>query len=81
MAERLNKRQADSARSLIQTQRTLQELQKHVFGERDMSSTQIRAAEVLLNKSLPNLQAVDLNADVQADVNVVIGSFIEPADD
>ena len=61
MAERLNKRQADSARNLIQTQRIVQELDRVVMGDREMSSQQIRAAEILLNKSLPNLQSTELD--------------------
>lgn len=35
-------------------------LQEHVAGKREMSSTQIRAAEILLRKVLPDLTAVAL---------------------
>ena len=55
MATRLNLRQADSARQLIKTQRIIEELQKCVFGDRKLTSVAVRAAEVLLSKSLPNL--------------------------
>ena len=57
MSERLNKRQADSARKLIRVQRIIQEFDKHFMGEREMSNTQVRAGDILLNKSIPNLQA------------------------
>lgn len=33
-------------------------LSDHVLGKQDMSQTQIKAAEVLLKKALPDLQAV-----------------------
>jgi len=66
MAERLNKRQADAARQLISVQRIIQELHRCVDGERNMKSTEIRAAEILLNKSLPNLTATDVTSKGEA---------------
>ncbi len=58
MSEKLNRRHADSVRKLIQTQRIVQEMDKHFMGEREMSSTQVRVGEIMLNKSIPNLQAI-----------------------
>lgn len=60
MAERLNKRQIDSARELIRAQRYIQELDRHIVGDREMSATQIRAAEILLKKSVPDLSSITL---------------------
>lgn len=39
-------------------------MMKHAKGENEMSATQIRAAEILLNKTLPNLTATELKAEV-----------------
>ena len=72
MAERLNKRQAESARSLIQTQRIIQELHKYLDGGREMESGQIRAAEILLSKSLPSLQAQQVDMHADGELTVVI---------
>lgn len=80
MAERLNKRQAESARQLISTQRVIQELHKCVDGEREMSSQQVQAARILLDKSLPNLQATELEHSGEG-LTVSIGTFVKPVDD
>lgn len=42
-------------------------LQNHVLGKIDMSATQLKACEVLLKKSLPDLSAVDNT--IKGDVN------------
>lgn len=82
MAERLNKRQAESARQLIQTQRIVQELHKLIDGEREMTSQQLRAAEILLSKSLPNLQSTELTSDDGGlTINLVSQVANKPADD
>lgn len=49
-------------RDRIKTGVLIKRLSDHVLGKQDMSQTQVRAAEVLLKKSLPDLQAVDLTA-------------------
>ncbi len=51
-------------REKIQTTQLVNRLAKHAVGEVEMTSTQIRAAEILLNKTLPNLQAIDVKAEV-----------------
>ena len=66
MATRLNTRQADSVRANIQAQRIVEELQASYFGTKpEKSAGQIRTAEILLNKTLPNLAAtqVELSGD------------------
>lgn len=39
----------------------LERLDKHVFGGVELSNTQIRAAEILLKKSLPDLTSAEMN--------------------
>ena len=64
----LTRRQTERHRSSIQTSALLTRLKKHAMGTLmspkgepvDMSSTQIRAAEILLSKALPNLTATEV---------------------
>jgi hypothetical protein len=59
MAARLNRRHQDLVRAKIQASQIINRLRKHIEGEVELSATQVRAAEILLNKSLPNLQATE----------------------
>lgn len=60
----LNSRQTASARAAIGVHRIIQELTKHFEGKIDKTPTQIRAAEILLKKALPDLQAMELSGEV-----------------
>lgn len=64
MAARLNKRQLASSLAAGNCKRTLGRLQKHVDGEIELTSTQIAAARIILDKSIPN--APTLNAELDA---------------
>lgn len=57
-------------RNKIKTSSVLNRLANHIVGKCDMSQTQVRAAEILLNKTLPNLSAaeIDLSGDVTSRV-------------
>ena len=70
MAVRLNKRQAETARSHIKANRVIEELQRYFHGEREMTMGQIRAAQILLDKSMPSLKASEINQvqDVQIEL-------------
>lgn len=57
---RLNKRQADMVRANIQASNIVHRLNQHLSGEIELTSAQIRSAEILLNKCLPNLQATEV---------------------
>ena len=58
MSANLTNRQSGLVRDCIKVRRIIEELQKHVFGERDLTQSQIRAAAVLLDKSLPSLSQI-----------------------
>ncbi len=47
MAERLRKMHQDDVRAKIQTSQLINRLENHALGELDLSSTQIKAIEVL----------------------------------
>jgi hypothetical protein len=53
-------RMDDITRTRIQGTQIIKRLQAHVFGELKLSITQIRAAEILLRKVLPDLVAADI---------------------
>jgi hypothetical protein len=57
----------DKSREKIQVSQIVNRLQKHVLGEVDMSTTQVRSAEILLKKKLPDLSSTELNATIGID--------------
>ena len=70
---RLTKRQADSCRAKIRTTQLINRLQANANNEleKEMSTGQVRSAEILLNKTLPNLSATELKADVSNTVEAM----------
>lgn len=69
MAARLNPAHDERTRSKIQTSQLINRLFSHAKGEVEMTATQVRAAEVLLKKALPDLQAVSLNGGTDENGN------------
>lgn len=62
MAARINKVVLSEAwREKIRTSMLVNRLQNHAAGRIEMSATQIRAAEILLRKRLPDLSATELS--------------------
>ncbi len=51
----------------------LDRLSKHANGELDMSSTQIKAAEILLKKVVPDVARTELAGDADAPLEVRFG--------
>lgn len=61
MAARTRKiRHDENTRAKIQTSQLVNRLTDHALGKVEMSSTQVRAAEVLLSKTLPALTSAAL---------------------
>lgn len=76
MAARLRKQHQDEVRFKIQSSQLINRLQNHGLGKNKMTVTQIRAAEVVLRKAVPDLTAIggsDLMPPVQAAVVVKFG--------
>lgn len=63
MAARKRLRNTEEARKKIQTSQLINRLSDHVLGKVKMTSTQVRAADCLLKKALPDLSSVDMAAD------------------
>ncbi len=68
---RLNPKHDEKTRSKIQTSQIINRLMKHVKGDVEMGNSQIRAAEILLRKSLPDLQAIEYKDDTQNNVVII----------
>ncbi len=60
MAARMRTLHQDDVRAKIQTSQLINRLEKHALGELDLSATQIKAIEVLIRKTLPDLTAVTM---------------------
>lgn len=75
MAARKDSRIKTKHREAIQTSMLINRLTNHVLDE-CMSASQIRAAEILLNKTLPNLRQSDDSLSIQGEVirNLVVNS-------
>ena len=68
MAVRKNLRHDEKTRSKIQTSQLINRLTAHALGDIEMSTSQVRAAEVLIRKTLPDLSAVDMKHDTSDDL-------------
>jgi len=58
-------------REKIRASMLINRLQNHVIGRIEMSSTQLRAAEVLLKKTLPDLSAAELTGAAGGPIETV----------
>jgi hypothetical protein len=73
MAARLNLRQQDQTRSAIQTTQLVKRLQDYALGEiAEIETGRLKAIEILLRKTLPDLSAVTLSGDDESPINVAI---------
>jgi len=61
MAARLNPRHQDMVRDKIQASQLINRLEDHALNGLELSQTQIKAIEILLKKSLPDLSAVEVS--------------------
>lgn len=60
----INKLHQDDVRKKIQASQLIKVLQNHALtGEGDMSLSRMKAIEILLRKSIPDLSAVQLSGD------------------
>jgi hypothetical protein len=63
MAARLRKMHQDDVRAKIKTSQLINRLEDHALGTLDLSPTQIKAIEVLVRKTLPDLSAVVMTGE------------------
>jgi hypothetical protein len=77
MAARLNPQHDERTRTKIQTSQLVNRLMAHALGDVEMTPTQVRAAEVLLRKTLPDLSNVDQNVTGEQTVTVVVDTGVK----
>ena len=80
MAARINKRHSEEVRARIQTSQLINVLQDHALtGEGEMSPTRMKAIEILLRKSIPDLSSVTIGGDADNPLNAnILVSFVKP---
>lgn len=79
-ARTLRPKHQDDVRAKIQTSQLINKLQNHALseGEEEISSSRMKAIEILLRKSLPDLSAVEHSGEIEttrslADVLATLG--------
>lgn len=77
MAARMRKTHQDDVRSKIQASQLVNRLTNHALGEVELSATQVRAIEILLKKTIPDLSAVELSGDPANPVNIVAAQMTD----
>jgi len=80
MAARLTKRQAEGAKDAIKTGMLIKRLQDHVLDKEEMTQTQLRAAEILLGKTLPNLKATEHTGEGGGPIQFKPFQFVDAED-
>jgi hypothetical protein len=71
MAARLRKTHQDDVRGKIQASQLVNRLTNHALGEVELSATQVRAIEILLKKTIPDLSSVEHSGDPENPVVLV----------
>lgn len=72
MAARLNKRHSEEVRAKIQASVIIERLHRHVLGDLEMTSTQVKAADTLLDRSVPKLSQIQHVGDAEQPVEVKV---------
>jgi hypothetical protein len=69
----MRRKHQDDVRAKIQVGNLLACLKKHINGEKDLSATQLKAIEMLLDRALPRLAQIDLNVEGEIRNYVISG--------
>jgi len=70
MAVRKNLSQAAKTREKIQTSQLINRLEDHILNDLELSGTQIKAIEILLKKTMPDLKQVEVTGDVEKPITI-----------
>jgi hypothetical protein len=79
MAARLRARHQDEIRTKIQASQLINVLQNHALGtdETEMTATRMKAIELLLKKSVPDLSSIELTGDADAPLLIQVITGID----
>jgi len=83
MAERLRKKHQDEVRTKIQASQLINVLQQHALGvTEEIPPSRMKAIEILLKKSLPDLSSTEISGDLDAPlgIKVITGIDVRPKD-
>ena len=80
MAARLRKTHQDEVRTKIQASQLINVLQNHALGiekegTKELSASRLKAIEILLKKSMPDLSQVDSDLHHKGEITVTINRF------
>jgi len=70
MAARKTPQLAAKTRERIQTSMLVNRLEDHILNDLELSATQIKAIEILLKKTLPDLKQVEVTGDVDKPIAI-----------
>jgi hypothetical protein len=78
MAERLRKRHQEEIRTKIQASQLINVLQDHALGlSPDLPPSRIKAIELLLKKSVPDLSSTEITGDADQPVSIKVITGID----
>ena len=76
MAARIRKTHQEEVRLKIQASQLINVLQKHALGDeadgKELNQSRIKAIEILLRKSIPDLSAVQVSGDEEKPIKHVV---------
>ncbi len=70
MAARLRKNHQDEVRAKIQASQLINVLQKHALEGGEFESTRLKAIEILLRKSIPDLSSMEVSGDPDSPLEI-----------
>jgi hypothetical protein len=70
MAARKNLSHDKKTREKIKTSQLINRLEDHVLNELELSATQIKAIEILLKKTMPDLKQIEVTGDVDKPIAI-----------
>lgn len=73
MAARINRRHSDEVRAKIQASNLIYRLNQCAMGEIELTSTQVKAIEALLDRSVPKLSQIQHVGDNEQPVEIRFG--------
>jgi len=71
----MNKLHQADVREKIKSSQLINRLTDHALGDLELSNTQVRAIEILLKKSIPDLSAVEHKGDDGGPLSIVIKRY------
>jgi hypothetical protein len=83
MAARIRKKHQDEIRMKIQASQLINRLQNHALSTEvdELKPSQLKAIEILLKKSVPDLQSTEITGDADAPVGLKIITGIPNKDE